>query len=131
MTTIQELIKIEQKINSHLQTIKQAEDESIREVLKFFGIPEEKEEGHKLSIKELLQKQRIYIVLHSSVYKKVDFTSFILPKRLIIESTIYADSQACIYGEDDYNLYTQSIPIEETKQSMLFRKHFPLQFKRD
>ena len=120
MTTIPELIKIEQKINSHLQIIKQAEDESIREVLKFFKIPEIKEEGHNISIQELLQKDKIYIILHPSAYNKIDFTQFKLPKKLIIHEALYVSNQAMIYGEHDFDMFSlPSMTMEEARESML------------
>lgn len=95
-TEIQDFLS---QMNTKAKQFKDLEDESITQVLKFFGIPETPTETSKVSIEELLKNDKIYILLHPSIYNKIDFTQFSPPKKLIITTSDLVEGQGLIYGE--------------------------------
>ena len=129
MITLSQIQDLANKLDAKCQAFEELENQYITNILKLFGATEEKIEGQE-SISELLQKDRILIVLPPSIYNKIDFSQFPMPRKLVVQSSIYVNQSGLIFGENDINFAPSCLSsTDETRQRMFNKYSFPPQFK--
>lgn len=92
MMNIKNFVELQQKLSVLDSYRRKCEDEQITAILKFFQIPEYKNDGARKTIEEYLQDDTIVIFIPKNEYCKIDFDKISLPPKIRLQINHVEDS---------------------------------------
>ena len=112
--TLSEIISI---LPPYKNAISELDEQYILTFLKLLGFKDK--EGSKMSLKELSEKHRVYLLFPKELYDQIDLTQLYVPRKLIINVSNYTNT-ITVYGEDELKDYPAIDNVEFNLEKPIF-----------